>query len=969
MASHGKVFDLFDERFLKLQDVTGNVELFPLLVPYDNYWKSILLYRTREDHDVFLSMVQGFTDRMARLDNQELWSWFVQWKVEKPVATRQQGLTPVTKKPKISGHSLLPTASSYDHTPQGPHSQQSVNKAADRRHFDRELLKDQALQRILLSIVQIEDELVPNFIELLYQFIDLHEVDGYALRCAMEGEIPSLWDFEHHPTTLSPGIPEASTMIKNKHKEEIKNRGKSTLEVEQAAEESRRLQYREMKFGLQPPKKEDSKIPSVNVPKDTGKRIKYLAACYKSRTRAIALLREAGMEMDQIDNYDSDQQYPPLETPGEGKGKGLANYYRNGIYAQEQARLREKMKKTESLMSTRLDFEAEQAEQDAALEAAETEAGPEQFEEPQRPSVPAPLIPLTPRNTILGFPDPQVHRSIPSEVEEDLIDIVPVPLLGKLKSKLFAKSRTQVQAFRESYGDDSDRSWTPGPSPSEDDDEDGENGGGNNDNGSESDAEMEDIGEPNEQVEDSTGMNRTGSQPQDPAMMPTQRAPTNPGIAPYITNLNPEQRRSLTSIMSSVLNNRSLPNDTPAETAPIYGQSILLGNAFGLTTSHNSNNDRPTISGWAPPQSFSQAWANFAAPSQQPFNPLTNATALESRQAVTITPPTYNNNTSSANMNLPLHLQRQRVPTPDGRWIYSPSGSHSVQPNEATPLASINHSSLSPGLQNLSFGNPNNGQARQASATSPVDFRTPVTGHRTSTPQYLTNPYQTPTLSSPHPGIRRPNPPSPIKTTAFNSAANIISPIQQGIPIILWFSDVIDARHIRGGSEVTDAIMLGYVYPDSPIIEFQKAVFLPGSIASNVLWHARHGRYIHLESYIPSYTPQNKMSHSRFRNPHLHAYEKLRTVLELMTRTKNREMEHTKRWRTSPGMLTEVERGSVWEGWGLFIDRPIYMNKGERYGANRNPGLRSRNPIQRWRDEWEEARMREAAEYTDDEMN
>ena len=52
-----------------------------------------------------------------------------------------------------------------------------------------------------------------------------------------------------------------------------------------------------------------------------------------------------------------------------------------------------------------------------------------------------------------------------------------------------------------------------------------------------------------------------------------------------------------------------------------------------------------------------------------------------------------------------------------------------------------------------------------------------------------------------------------------------------------------------------------------------------------------------------------------------------------MTSCGNREEELTKRWRISPGPMTERRRGAVWEGWGLYVDRPIEMGYTERHGV------------------------------------
>jgi hypothetical protein len=46
-----------------------------------------------------------------------------------------------------------------------------------------------------------------------------------------------------------------------------------------------------------------------------------------------------------------------------------------------------------------------------------------------------------------------------------------------------------------------------------------------------------------------------------------------------------------------------------------------------------------------------------------------------------------------------------------------------------------------------------------------------------------------------------------------------------------------------------------------------------------------------------------------------------------------RERELTKRWRASRGRMKEIDRGAVWEGWAVEIDREIAMNREDRMGA------------------------------------
>src|SRR5262245_16523675 len=100
MSSHGKVLDLLDNRYLNLQDVTGNVEPFPKLMPYEKYTKNMVLYQMDTKHEILLALIQDFTDRRSQILGKELWTWWVQWEVEEPLSNAL-AVTSSTKKPRI----------------------------------------------------------------------------------------------------------------------------------------------------------------------------------------------------------------------------------------------------------------------------------------------------------------------------------------------------------------------------------------------------------------------------------------------------------------------------------------------------------------------------------------------------------------------------------------------------------------------------------------------------------------------------------------------------------------------------------------------------------------------------------------------------------------------------------------------------------------------------------------------------
>ena len=243
----------------------------------------------------------------------------------------------------------------------------------ERRTLDGALMLEEEMLRILIDIVQVASALVPNFIEFLYRWVDYYEGDGKALKAALRWEIPSLWDFECHPLVLPPELGKGFETKKkdgphSREKQEDKaghtnhsktaeprqcpttkktnTRSKPDLAVIELrtcyTEESERLQYREVKYGIQPPKLEQPLPPLINIPRDQRKRTKYYAACFKTRQRALYLLLESGITMRQINNYQKLQTAHPKETSEVGNGTGLSNYHKDARYAQAQFERKEK---------------------------------------------------------------------------------------------------------------------------------------------------------------------------------------------------------------------------------------------------------------------------------------------------------------------------------------------------------------------------------------------------------------------------------------------------------------------------------------------------------------------------------------------------------------------------------------------------------------------------------------------------
>ncbi|KAF2872425.1 hypothetical protein BDV95DRAFT_606041 [Massariosphaeria phaeospora] len=461
MSSHGKVLDLLDDRYLKLvQDVTGNIEPLPSLYPYEEYAECVIVYQMDTNHEIFMGLIQDFANRSAQESKRELWFWCVQWDVDSTSSA-----PPVSKKLRVEGAMAPPPA------PQPPRPAYTV---FERRFLSAELYKEEDLLRLLIDIVQAPSSKVPNFIEFLYTYIDYYEGDGKALVAALRREIPSLWDFERHPQLLNgtlnqklkdakDGKPDQSDDKDKDFGSAIRDLDKSVrmkpdlAALERRAEESERMQYREVKFGLQPKTGDEPLPPLFNVPVEPDKRRRFYAACFKSRQRAIFLLTEAGISMDKIRNYRMLQEAHPKDTPELGNGNGLQHYFKDQPWASRDKAEKNRMaalqdKYTEISISNRLAREAEIAAHSAATRNSQSGVGTPAS---TQLSLPPPLIPSTPLYTAplpLHRPDrvdeiyAKTHTRSKKKEPAIPLQSFPKPIRKNLKSKLAAHAREAAEA-------------------------------------------------------------------------------------------------------------------------------------------------------------------------------------------------------------------------------------------------------------------------------------------------------------------------------------------------------------------------------------------------------------------------------------------------------------------------------------------------------------------------------------------
>ncbi|KAJ5060179.1 hypothetical protein J3E74DRAFT_216221 [Bipolaris maydis] len=915
MASHGKVLDLFDDRYLGLQDVVGNVEPLPMLVPYERYMQNPVVYSMDTNHAIFLALLQDFTERKAREAGKELWTWYVQWKVNQ-TAARQLSVNPhYLKKPRLDQEQPnLPTAQ---------RSRQSAPPITVRpRILDPELMHEEDMLRILVDIIQVNSAVVPNFIEFLYRWIDYYEGDGRALKAALHEEIPSLWDFEHHPLMVPEDIKKKIKQVIEESKDPKNETGDKTpthsnteeltqnsptkkmrnkpdlAALERKAEASERLQYREVHFGIQPPKLNEPLPPLINIPQDSQKRTKYYAACFKSRQRAFYMLMEAGVTPQQIRDYNRCQKESVKDTPSTG-GEGLRNYERDAQMAQKVFQEKEHYakKQREIAISDRLAVEAQVAANDATSEEASG----------------VPLIPVTPSYPPRQDMAAQMLRKIQQATNktDHKINIVPQPLVGMMKSELFERAKDREMVSR--YLDD----IPTGPaqrrtivreeeeyhtSASEDE---------NMSNSCDFDND-DDSGDASDRLRMASG-----SSPSPPPNLPQLNLP--PLHSP----------------------------DPPAASMPLPTANFTPYIGVSPLQAYNTGPQHQLSGGFGEYNPFTMQTPGVGTYrhsfSSSIFDEMIQPDGFNSfgvLDNIVSYPPRYEPRLPAPHQ--PQHLlleyqsynQQPYIPAP----YHVPS--YPVAPTLPNPFQP-------PAFAHQDHGNyaPDRGQSSESSTlpNQPV-FNDPNSRFITNGQQLPANVHSYPPLSFLHPlspSIHR-TAPTPMSTLA--PSLLVTSPFattHSEIPIQIYFQKIVfpanalgpgGAKLGDGGVPETDAFLLGYIRPGSGEIVLNKAIFLPVGVWKNATARVRNGKCKVLESYP---IPGGDVGSYPTGVAHRAAYEKVKQAFGFMIAApaEVREREVTKRWRTSMGPMTENERGAVWEGWGVEIDRQVKMRKEERMGA------------------------------------
>ena len=1010
MASFGNILDLLDERYCNLQDVTGSVEPLPTLVPYEEYAQNVLVYRMDTEPHIFMGLLQDFTMRMSQEKHKELWTWCTQWEVEAFIPP-----APSPKKARLD-RERLDTA---------PDAQQSQRKGSalgsiDQCILDAKLMKQEDFLRILIAIVQVESTIVPNFIEFLYRWIDFYSGDGLALKAALRREIPSLWDFEYHPLLVpedlkgltderdsadaegiqheaeenqengnTPVNGNARELMQNSPTKKMREKPDLAALVRQK-EQSERLHYREVKYGIQPPKLNDPLPILINVPLDKRRRMKYYAACFRSRQRAISILFEAGISFAQIRSYDLNQDEHPKDTPLRTVNNNLVWYEKEAELAQGRFEETEKEnalkeKNMEIKISNKLAAEAQLAARNARPEGLSG----------------TPLIPLksTDKNRFDDADMMAIDVRTASPDREEKINIVPTQLLNRMKSKLFEGSIDRAALFNlgsrklpRSNGHlsiDVSSTQKSIATAIQNNTFTGSSLSGSLHSPSEDSSESSPSMSPASSLVSFTSNNDAATQ--------THRVSANNGASTsgsveetspppidmeeYMRNLDPEQAQRLAPVM--IHRNRQHMTD----------EGNLIAMASSAFYPPTSMPQTTTIPGPTLPP-LPSLLPTF--PSLPPLPPLPQLPQL-SLPTYTVTPveeqqPQFEPIRDSGSQMLhqswdEANMHRQSVNTALEHLGIQIGTMHSQRPN---------YTSIPEDMENRNYTSP----YYEPFPPRPWNTQMPETTFH-SYPGSLPGPSYTPTLwslgtsetmprlpsppdrpyfsvpilpieppasqiPSPRQGIQR-NAPSPLNfelqpSSPLSSLApnlSAVSPIApssntSNVPIQIYFPKVVlPGNLITGGANMgdgniaeTDAMLLGTCTPRSGKIVLNRAVFLPVGVWKNTLHRAAKGSYTILETYAPTQSYSTSKVHDEYayndpnnKTPHRAVYQKLAQAYAIMARSQDRENDLTKRWRVTPGPMTNRARGSVWEGWAVMLDRPIEMSAKERKGAFSWSGL------------------------------
>ncbi len=919
MASFGIVLDLLDDRYLNLHDVTGNVQSFPTLVPYEQYTQNMIVYRMDNNLEVLLGMLHEFTNRASRALRKELWTWCIQWEVEEVRRNTSTG-SPATKKPRTDSSLQSPV---HESPPRKP----PAYTQCERRCLHPALFDNPKFLRVLIDIVQADSRVLPNFVEFLYEWIDFHQGGGTALQAALRMEIPSLWLFKYHPLTLAAKYPRTAfkgsldegtqeaklgdpKAVENEQLQEAATKiGEKLLlkepdlaALERRSEESERMQYREVKFGLQPPldPNDEPLTPLINIPRGQEQRNKYYAACFRNRQRALWLLQEAGLSARQVANYRRTQDESLRETREDIEGIGFANYYKDEPYAHEQFTEIEKIvglreKQNEIATSTRLSLEAQLAAVRQSAGISDNEGTSSQH------AVPPPLIlptPMHPGRRDITATFLQRIRAMAQKRDLD-IRLLPLALHGRVKSKILAKvtvapvspaaptdTRHPSQMPRWPW-DDTNRSDSEG-------DDESEVYSGDDIDPDERDDDVDDH-----LMDLDAPANPFSNAPNRPPIAPSTAA-TALDIPSYIQGLSLTQVTNLLPLLTNRAQQAVLQGTASLNPAP---QPTLSGQMTGIIPATSTATNAPALG------SLQAAGLQVPASMHPTAGPMQTQNARpglpSGSPGTNITPPAQTQAPQNANPIGPLgpaSAQLLRI-----QQLMAARGLIAEIPAAPASLGT-------PGSVGASASRPT-----QLLASSSIRTAPPAGLHL----QQLPHPEISPTIRDTN------HSPVSLSPLAANLGSNLTitsssAASPHGIPILIYLPQIILPSRTTPLNAATDCMLLGYTRPNSGTLTLTRAIFLPVGVWGNILNRVRKGDFSVLETYtVPPNHPRLMAwkglvnNPDDVRGPHKTVYDKLCQIYGMMANCMDREEEVTKRWRASPGPLTATKRGGCVGGVGF----------------------------------------------------
>lgn len=928
MTASNILTNLFDdtEQLSKFEDVITNAHPFPTLAPYGDFVRGVLVYNTVDDEEATIARFQEFTDQMARVQNEEIWTWMVQWRADGSSTTQRQNEASTSRK-RLRVHSSAPRALQVMamKTKVAKYPPKSKERSA---YFGRPLLHDEDIMRALLDIVHATSNSLPNFISILYQWIDMACGDGFALQCALREEIPCLFGFDHHTFSMQPNQPR----IKGPN-------DSSTGGV--LVEPSNRLQYQEKRFGLRP-LADGSQSPYANIPHTTSKADDYFAACYRQREKALILLAKAGLTPGQICHYRRNQTEHPMDTMERARHAlrlrnmemELPSYIRSNL-----------MTKWWSQISAKWN-EASRNHESAGDDQDDTK--------PELRPLPTNLLTLPYRNAC--FAAAQAYKAGFSSNKRNWfaneVPLVPLAVRDHLRSDMFSnawatQSKTGANnpmpmiideaelscatrnviddmdestpgiemVIKEEPGDDSDEFdlalvlskpvLTDGADansdisePSVSDDEATEDGEAESEryvdeyddddefDDDEYDDDEFDDDEGHDQGNQIVGQHGTAQHPQAPVLPPWPFSNdfTRPNFPNWVSLFQDDQLRHLLNGVGIEFDRDPHPfiNYRPSDFEVDGANRAVAPVQAGIQAGTQAGRPDLAIAHNHPPVGTAQV-QNFPA---QPAYDAHQMPAERTHQPGHRPPA--------------LYLEPQPMPVPN---IVVTSASTSEDESQLEVQVSVpDHTGLTPSFNRLTFDTD--------VLDNPPTDADPDVPPEDEGRNFLENPQ-------------------------IMTLRGLVEKASPSVPIMMYFPCVINSGS-PGYPVDADAIMLGTFQPETGEYEFSTAMFFNRRVREALFRGVEKLQWSLSVAFQAQSNLDGFHSNPRFTfqaDPHRRAFARLNQAFSLITGAGGmRDHVLTKRWRVSQSDCRKGNRGAIWEGFALGVDRGISMTHKHRRG-------------------------------------